>query len=230
MQVWHLPDYWYWLVPLLFFFAATFCAVKWHKYLLGVAAILFLVMFVCVSVLWVITWSTQCDVGLMWIKYPPNGRVEQWHSIWTSSRGGMRLDLSGQSFSATSNNAKKYGPRSLVWDTGDNQGRYPTWGNKASLTQSDFIQKTLGFQICWSSALISSSVGLYSVTVPHWFAMLLCLPVPALWMRRFLKQRSRRIRGLCQKCGYDLRGSTEKCPECGTPVPSPKITLVKHAT
>ena len=53
--------------------------------------------------------------------------------------------------------------------------------------------------------------------VPHWFIALLAALLPA-WRFGGFKRRRRRSRlahNLCVNCGYDLRASPDKCPECG---------------
>jgi hypothetical protein len=45
--------------------------------------------------------------------------------------------------------------------------------------------------------------------------------LPAVWARRALKNRriaNRRKQGACTSCGYDLRATPNRCPECGTVV------------
>jgi hypothetical protein len=39
----------------------------------------------------------------------------------------------------------------------------------------------------------------------------------AWWLSRRIVQRRRRSRQLCLACGYDLRSSPDRCPECGAP-------------
>jgi hypothetical protein len=59
--------------------------------------------------------------------------------------------------------------------------------------------------------------------VSHWLLAVLLLVAPLRWLYRFRRGRRARIRGLCPACGYDLRASKVRCPECGTPVISTTV-------
>jgi len=60
----------------------------------------------------------------------------------------------------------------------------------------------------------------YALAVlPHWLVLLLVLPLPVPWLRHAREMRRRRTRRLCLTCGYDLRATADRCPECGAAVP-----------
>jgi hypothetical protein len=71
-----------------------------------------------------------------------------------------------------------------------------------------------------TGAMTYSGVG-----VPLWFLLGLAGAFPAVAgfrhrRHRRLSERSRR--GLCLTCGYDLRASPDRCPECGSTSRTPK--------
>jgi hypothetical protein len=59
----------------------------------------------------------------------------------------------------------------------------------------------------------------YFLAVRQWFIAAVAGIVPALWSMQWLSRRRRRVRsalGRCVVCGYDLRATLDRCPECGT--------------
>ncbi|MGA2440326.1 MAG: hypothetical protein ABSH08_05175 [Tepidisphaeraceae bacterium] len=63
----------------------------------------------------------------------------------------------------------------------------------------------------------------WRVTFPLWWLALFFGIVPAM---AFLRRRrsTRDASGLCIKCGYDLRATPDRCPECGTIPPKRELS------
>jgi hypothetical protein len=76
-----------------------------------------------------------------------------------------------------------------------------------------------GVQV-WTYNYFSKSI----LGAPDW-ALAVASGIPPVislaWLPARLRRRRRERAGLCVVCGYDLRASAERCPECGTPISRP---------
>jgi hypothetical protein len=98
-------------------------------------------------------------------------------------------------------------------------GRYPLEppgapGTKRSFTGGGFQLLVTDFRDV-SPVLGPEHFGERSVTVPLWSVALATAILPAWWVQTRLRRTSHRRAGLCGRCGYDLRATPERCPECG---------------
>jgi hypothetical protein len=56
--------------------------------------------------------------------------------------------------------------------------------------------------------------------LPYFLIAPLFAFLPAgVWLTRLVRRRRRARVGLCPACGYDLRATPDRCPECGTAPP-----------
>lgn len=81
------------------------------------------------------------------------------------------------------------------------------------------------FRFSWSTQrrVTNASNGPVRITTrelstPYWPLVLLAGIAPAVWLRRTYRAHRLAVfarRRLCSHCGYDLRASPGRCPECG---------------
>jgi hypothetical protein len=55
-----------------------------------------------------------------------------------------------------------------------------------------------------------------NVAAPYWFVALSAAFVPVRWFGGWRRRRYRLAHNGCSDCGYDLRATPDRCPECGT--------------
>jgi len=63
----------------------------------------------------------------------------------------------------------------------------------------------------------------WEVSIPWWLLLVAALALPVMVASRHIKRSLDVRRGLCTLCGYDLRATPDRCPECGTIPPRKEI-------
>lgn len=88
----------------------------------------------------------------------------------------------------------------------------------AAITERPSTWSFAGFR--WSNYQLtlgrsSPTILMQDFTVPDWALVLSTGALPALWLLARWRRGRRSSGGYCLTCGYDLRATPERCPECG---------------
>jgi hypothetical protein len=67
----------------------------------------------------------------------------------------------------------------------------------------------------------TDTAGYSAIFIRHWIVLAPLAVAPAVWLVRRRLGNRRKCAGCCRNCGYDLRATPDRCPECGT-VPATK--------
>ena len=96
-----------------------------------------------------------------------------------------------------------------------------SWGRLRVRYRPDGVPPEIGKpDEAWTEPFIYSEPANYFIyIVPYWVVVSSLIIPPFAWLVSIMIRRKivarRLVRGLCLRCGYDLRCSEGRCPECG---------------
>jgi hypothetical protein len=213
---WALPAGWEaWLI--VFGVVALLLCIRWRRVLLRLAPAISLVMTALLVVCLVLSWNDLKSLSFGTSFLEPHEDPWTWDVSLDAERGGIRLAQRTVAYTPQSDQPL-WQPAHVHFYRESFAVNYPN-GTPEKKRTWPFVQGRLGFDVYWTiwrpPLGTNSYIAHRGIIVPQWSLIVLTLILPSVRFRRFLRRRYRVRHGLCLSCGYDLRGSVGKCPECG---------------
>jgi hypothetical protein len=175
----------------------------------NVAAVLSLLLCVAVLVLWVRSyWKAE-----WWSRYPYDVQTHEYGQGIIGSDGGKAVAIAWN-YKIDDSSVGQMEARAAK---GDFSGRWKkTTFGVLWPTPQHWWERLVYVKTYKDVRRGAPGVGNgVMVVVPHWVLVLLFSIWPAVWSAGWWRKRRRLIEGRCENCGYDLRASPGRCPECG---------------
>lgn len=164
----------------------------------GVSAVLFILM----AVLWV---RSEFAPDAVYLSYELADRGMLWDVEWRLASGD---GLVGFSFTKRSADVRPPAGKQPFSTSSLHSGRLP--GGMLALRIGEDARVFWGI-------VTESGLGQWgefiAMTSPWSCPILISMVLPTLWIWR--KRRKAAPKGCCRVCGYDLRATPDRCPECG---------------
>ena len=190
-----------------------------RRLLFNLAAFASLALFMLTVAAWARShWRADVLQSTMWEIEGPS--VYNWYFLVYSAAGGLEIACDAEVRDRQSASVLQEISADGEWK----RRRYffaplppeypsPLFGSRA--------RPPLGFWFRWSR---TPATIRREVIVPYWSIALSTAVLPALSLIRRRRRRFRERRaalGFCAHCGYDVRASRDRCPECGAAIATP---------
>jgi len=223
-----VPIAWMWLLlPTLVAVVSVSVLLKWRRFVLPFSAAVSCCIFLATCVLIPISWDTRKEVVASWHVWPSSGSINLRNWEINANCGGIAFTHRYRRFIDRTTlpsdfDLRKYDSDRLTitWWSDPTFPKYPAFDSPLNVTHGwPWIEKA-GFFLIYVSdpKMPNGEISYCSVTLPQWSLLVPCPWAPLLLWRRWARRRFRVKKGLCLKCGFDLRAHQpgQKCPTCGT--------------